>query len=89
MSPREPSIEPSDQEVDEFIRQHGGDIAPFEDIAAVFGFSHQRCQTIARTALRRLHRHLLAQGLSIDVLVIGSLRGQSVAADAADLGESP
>lgn len=80
-----PQPEPDWQTVNEFIRQHPGG-AGFEDIASLWGVSHQRIQGVARTALRRLHRHLLAQGLNITDLVI-ECRCQSIAADVSDLGE--
>lgn len=82
----QPLPEPDWQTVNEFIRQHPGG-AGFEDIASLWGVSHQRIQGVARTALRRLHRHLLERGLTIDLLVVGSLQGESIAADVENLGE--
>lgn len=82
----QPLPEPDWQTVNEFIRQHPGG-AGFEDIAHLWGVSHQRIQGVARTALRRLHRHLLAQGLTIELLVI-ERQCQSIAADVENLGEN-
>ena len=81
-----PQPEPDWQTVNEFIRQHPGG-AGFEDIASLWGVSHQRIQGVARTALRRLHRQLLQRGLTIDLLVVGGLQGRSIASDVSDLGE--
>jgi DNA-directed RNA polymerase specialized sigma24 family protein len=52
-----PLPEPPDEVVEQFIRQHPGG-AEFQEIAQLLGFSHQRCQIIVRTALKKIYRQL-------------------------------
>lgn len=49
--------EPDWKTIDQFIREHpdGGD---FQEIADVFGVSHQRIQQVLAKAIRKINHHL-------------------------------
>jgi hypothetical protein len=49
--------EPDENTVEAFIRQHPGG-AEFQEIATVFGCSHQRIQQVLAKAYRKIYRQL-------------------------------